>query len=110
MSDTQVKSLIMAAGLSTRMKSARSKVLHEVCGRRILDYVLDACRGAGIPEQFLVVGAMRDQVQAAYADAKDIAWVVQDPQLGTGHAVMAAEKTLGDFDGDLVVISSATPP
>ena len=104
MSDRHVKSLIMAAGMSTRMKSARSKVLHEVCGRRILDYVLDACRGAGIPKQLLVVGAMRDQVQAAYADAKDVAWVVQEPQLGTGHAVMAAEKTLGDFDGDLVVI------
>ena len=104
MSDRQVKSLIMAAGMSTRMKSARSKVLHEVCGRPILDYVLDACRGAGIPEQLVIVGAMRDQVQAAYAGAKDISWVVQEPQLGTGHAVMAAEKTLGDFQGDLVVI------
>jgi len=104
MSDRQVKSLIMAAGMSTRMKSAQSKVLHEVCGKRILDFVLDACRGAGIPEQILIVGAMRDQVQAAYAGAKDISWVVQEPQLGTGHAVMAAEKALGDFDGDLVVI------
>jgi len=94
----------MAAGMSTRMKSARSKVLHEVCGRPILDYVLDACRRAGIPEQLIIVGAMRDQILAAYAGAKDIAWIVQEPQLGTGHAVMAAEKTLGDFDGDLVVI------
>jgi bifunctional UDP-N-acetylglucosamine pyrophosphorylase/glucosamine-1-phosphate N-acetyltransferase len=84
--------------------SARSKVLHEVCGKRILDFVLDACRGAGIPEQILIVGAMRDQILAAYAAAKDISWVVQEPQLGTGHAVMAAEKTLGDFDGDLVVV------
>jgi bifunctional UDP-N-acetylglucosamine pyrophosphorylase/glucosamine-1-phosphate N-acetyltransferase len=104
MSKRQVKSLIMAAGMSTRMKSTQSKVLHEVCGKRILDFVLDACRGAGIPEQILIVGAMRDQVQAAYAGAKDISWIVQEPQLGTGHAVMAAEKTLGDFDGDLVVI------
>jgi bifunctional UDP-N-acetylglucosamine pyrophosphorylase/glucosamine-1-phosphate N-acetyltransferase len=104
MSDRQVKSLIMAAGLSTRMKSARSKVLHEVCGKRILDFVLDACRGAGIPEQILIVGAMRDQILAAYAGAKDISWVVQEPQLGTGHAVMAAEKSLGDFQGDLVVV------
>jgi bifunctional UDP-N-acetylglucosamine pyrophosphorylase/glucosamine-1-phosphate N-acetyltransferase len=103
-SATQVKSLIMAAGLSTRMKSARSKVLHEVCGRRILDYVLNACRGAGITKQILVVGAMREQLQAAYADAKDVSWIVQEPQLGTGHAVMAAEKALGDFNGDLVVI------
>jgi bifunctional UDP-N-acetylglucosamine pyrophosphorylase/glucosamine-1-phosphate N-acetyltransferase len=103
-SERQVKSLIMAAGMSTRMKSARSKVLHEVCGKRILDFVLDACRGAGIPEQILIVGAMRDQLLAAYAAAKDISWVVQEPQLGTGHAVMAAEKSLGDFQGDLVVV------
>ncbi|MCX5674158.1 MAG: NTP transferase domain-containing protein [Planctomycetota bacterium] len=104
MAERPVKSLIMAAGMSTRMKSARNKVLHEVCGRRILDYVLDACRGAGIPRQVLVVGALRDQVMAAYAGDKDITWVVQEPQRGTGHAVMAAEAALGDFGGDLVVI------
>jgi len=103
-SDRPVKSLIMAAGMSTRMKSARSKMLHEVCGKRILDYVLDACRGAAIPQQVLIVGAMRDQVMAAYAGAPDISWVVQEPQLGTGHAVMAAEAALGDFEGDLVVL------
>ena len=104
MAERQVKSLIMAAGMSTRMKSARSKMLHEVCGKRILDYVLEGCRGAGIPQQILIVGALRDQLLAAYADAKDITWVVQEPQLGTGHAVRAAEAALGDFDGDLVVI------
>jgi bifunctional UDP-N-acetylglucosamine pyrophosphorylase/glucosamine-1-phosphate N-acetyltransferase len=94
----------MAAGMSTRMKSARSKVLHEVAGRRILDYVLDACRGAGIADQILIVGALRDQVMGAYADAKDISWVVQEPQLGTGHAVMMARDALKGFQGDLVVI------
>jgi bifunctional UDP-N-acetylglucosamine pyrophosphorylase/glucosamine-1-phosphate N-acetyltransferase len=104
-----VKSLIMAAGMSTRMKSARSKVLHEVCGKAILSYVLDACRGAGIPQQVVVVGAMRDQVQAAYADAKDIIWVVQEPQQGTGHAVLVARDALKDFDGDLVVLVGDAP-
>lgn len=104
MTAKSVKSLILAAGMSTRMKSARSKMLHEVCGKSILAYVLDACRGAGIGEQLVVVGAMRDQVQAAFAEAKDIRWVVQEPQQGTGHAVMVAEKALGGFDGDLVVI------
>lgn len=104
-----VKSLIMAAGMSTRMKSARSKVLHEVCGKAILTYVLDACRGAGIGEQILIVGAAREQIEAAYADAKDVAWVVQQPQLGTGHAVMVAQDALGDFDGDLVVLVGDAP-
>jgi len=104
-----IKSLILAAGMGTRMKSARSKVLHEVCGRPILSWVLDACRSAGSTEQILVVGAMRDQVQDAYADADDVAWVVQDPQQGTGHAVMAAVEALADFEGDLVVLMGDAP-
>jgi len=107
--DRPVKSLVMAAGMSTRMKSARPKVLHEVCGKAILSHVLDACRGAGIPEQIVIVGAMRDQVMAAYADAKDITWVVQDPQRGTGHAVMVAQESLAGFKGDLVVLVGDAP-
>jgi bifunctional UDP-N-acetylglucosamine pyrophosphorylase / glucosamine-1-phosphate N-acetyltransferase len=99
----------MAAGMSTRMKSARSKVLHEVCGKAILSYVLDACRGAGINDHIVICGAMRDQVQAAYADAKDITWVVQEPQHGTGHAAMVAQDALAGFDGDLVVLVGDAP-
>ena len=109
MADTDVKSLILAAGMSTRLKSARSKVLHEVCGKPILTWVLEACRGAGIGHQILVVGALRDQIQDAYADAGDITWVVQDPQQGTGHAVITAEDALADFTGDLVVLMGDAP-
>ncbi len=109
MADRPVKSLIMAAGMSTRMKSARSKVLHEVCGKMILEYVLDAARGAGIGEQIVIVGAMRDQVQAAFASAKDVAWVVQEPQRGTGHAAMVARKALAGFRGDVVVLVGDAP-
>ena len=104
MSARPVKSLILAAGMSTRMKSARPKVLHEVCGRAILSYVLDACRKAGIAKQIVIVGHQREAVRTAFADAKDIAWVVQEPQRGTGHAVMAARKALEGFEGDLVVL------
>jgi len=99
-----VQSLILAAGMSTRMKSARPKVLHEVCGKAILSYVLDACREAGIAKQIVIVGHQREAVMAAFADAKDIRWVVQEPQRGTGHAVMAARKALEGFEGDLVVL------
>jgi len=107
--ERDVKSLILAAGMSTRFKSRRSKVLHAVCGKAILSWVLEACRSAGIDEQIVVVGAMRDQVQRAYAEADDITWVVQEPQQGTGHAVMAAEDTLADFAGDLVVLMGDAP-
>lgn len=109
MGERAVKSLIMAAGMSTRMKSARSKVLHDVCGKPILAWVLDACRSAGIDRHVVIVGALRDQVQAAFAGAADIAWVVQEPQQGTGHAVMVAAPALADYDGDLVVIVGDAP-
>jgi len=84
-------------------------VLHEVCGKSILSWVLDACRAAGICEHTVIVGAMRDQVMAAFAGAKDLAWVVQEPQRGTAHAVMAAEKSLEGFEGDLVVVVGDAP-
>ena len=109
MAERDVKSLILAAGMSTRFKSQRSKVLHEICGKAILSWVLEACRAAGIAEQIVVVGAMRDQVQHAYADADDVTWVVQEPQQGTGHAVMAAEEALAGFTGDLVVLMGDAP-
>ena len=91
------------------MKTARNKVLHEVCGKGILSWVLDACREAGIEEQTVIVGAMRDQVIDAFSDDDDITWVVQEPQQGTAHAVMAAEESLSDFEGDLVVIVGDAP-
>ena len=109
MAERDVKALILAAGMSTRFKSARSKVLHSVCGKAILSWVLEACRAAGTKEQIVVVGAMRDQVQDAYSGADDITWVVQEPQQGTGHAVMVAEDALADFAGDLVVLMGDAP-
>jgi bifunctional UDP-N-acetylglucosamine pyrophosphorylase/glucosamine-1-phosphate N-acetyltransferase len=103
------KALILAAGMSTRMKSARSKVLEEVCGKSILAHVLDACREAGITELVVVVGAMRDQVMEAFADAKDVTWVVQEPQHGTAHAVMVARDAMKGFKGDMVVLVGDAP-
>ena len=91
------------------MKSARSKVLHEVCGKTILAYVLDACREAGIEDLVVVVGHARDQVMEAFADAKDITWVVQEPQQGTAHAVMVARDAMKGFKGDLVVLVGDAP-
>ena len=91
------------------MRTARNKVLHEVCGKGILAWVLDACREAGTKEQIVVVGAMRDQVMDAFSGAGDITWVVQEPQQGTGHAVMAAEEALSDFEGDLVILVGDAP-
>jgi bifunctional UDP-N-acetylglucosamine pyrophosphorylase/glucosamine-1-phosphate N-acetyltransferase len=113
MGERPVKALILAAGMSTRMKSGRPKVLHEVCGRPILGWVLDACRAAGIRDLLVVVGWGRDQVMEAFAGDRDVTWIVQDPQRGTGHAVMAARDDpasgLKGFAGDLVVLVGDAP-
>ncbi len=90
--------IILAAGRSTRMITDLPKVLHEVCGRPMLAYVLDACREAGVGRIFIVVGYRAEAVREAFADHPDITWVEQPQQQGTGHAVMCCEPVLADFD------------
>src|SRR5215475_9103893 len=89
-----LSAIILAAGKATRMKSDRVKDLHEICGRPMLSYVLDACREAGVRHLYVFIGHDRERVKATYPDAKDITWVVQDPQNGTGHAVMVCRDAI----------------
>src|SRR5215475_1254974 len=83
-----LSAIILAAGKATRMKSERVKVLHEICGRPMLSYALDACREAGVQRLYVVIGHDRDRVMETYKHAKDITWVIQHEQKGTGHAVI----------------------
>ncbi len=101
--------IILAAGISSRMKTKRPKVLHEVCGRAMLSYVLDACRAAGTKKICVVVGYGAEQVQESFAGAEDIVWVRQDEQKGTGHAVGCCRGELADFEGDCFVICGDMP-
>src|SRR5437588_241141 len=84
-----VMGIILAAGRSTRMKTDRPKVMHEVCGRPMLAHVIDACRAAGIDKLCVVVGYGKDTIMWAFADDRDIRFVEQAEQKGTGHAVQA---------------------
>jgi bifunctional UDP-N-acetylglucosamine pyrophosphorylase/glucosamine-1-phosphate N-acetyltransferase len=102
--------IILAAGQGTRMKSELPKVLHEVGGRTMLDWAIEAAQGAGAVRIIVVVGANADQVRAhveARLGAASVA--VQDPPLGTAHAVRAAEASLAGFDGDVVVLYADAP-
>jgi len=102
--------IILAAGKGTRMKSDRPKVLHEVCGRPMLAYVLDAARGAGCDRLLVVVGHEADHVQQTFAGGDgDVEWVVQEPQLGTGHAVMVCGEHLAGLSGAVVVLGGDGP-
>lgn len=103
------KAVILAAGKGTRMKSELPKVLYPIAGRPILDYVLDALEGAGIDELILVVGYRQDQVRRATAERRNVRYVEQTEQLGTGHAVMCARPQLEGVDGPVFVIAGDSP-
>ena len=88
-----LSAIILAAGKSTRMKSNRPKPLHEVCGKPMLDYVLQACYDAGVSRVMVVVGHGKDEVIAQFGHDKRIVWVEQTEQLGTGHAAKMCAPT-----------------
>ncbi len=100
--------IILAAGVSKRMNTQMAKVLHEVCGRPMLAYVLDACREVGVTKIYVVVGFSAEQVKAQFDDS-DITWIRQEKQQGTAHAVLCCEEHLKDFDGDTLVLCGDGP-
>ncbi len=101
--------VILAAGKSTRMVTDLPKVLHEVCGRPMMAYVVDACHAAGIERIIAVVGYRKDDVIAAFRDVRGLQFVEQKEQKGTGHAVQMCREALGDFEGNVVVIAGDMP-
>jgi bifunctional UDP-N-acetylglucosamine pyrophosphorylase/glucosamine-1-phosphate N-acetyltransferase len=101
--------IVLAAGRSTRMKSDSPKVMHEICGRTMLAYVLDACRQAGIAEFYVVVGFGKEEVISAFGAEPGVHFVEQAEQKGTGHAVLMCKDALAKFTGDCVVIAGDMP-
>jgi bifunctional UDP-N-acetylglucosamine pyrophosphorylase/glucosamine-1-phosphate N-acetyltransferase len=101
--------IILAAGVSKRMNTELPKVLHEVCGRAMLAYVLDACRGVGVSTMHVVVGFRADLVQQQFSDAKDIIWIEQQEQRGTAHAITCCREHLKNFDGETLVLCGDGP-
>jgi len=101
--------ILLAAGHGKRMKSSRAKVLHEVCGRPMIHYVVDAARGAGAKTIIVVVGFGADQVREALRDEPDVLFATQERQLGTGDAVRACRELLGDYEGPAFVLVGDEP-
>ena len=99
---------VLAAGLGTRMKSALPKVLHPVCGRPALAYVLDAVRELG-PRRLVVVTGPGDDDQVAAALPEGCERAPQAERLGSGDALKAAMAVLGDFEGDVMAINGDVP-
>ena len=102
--------IILAAGKGTRMESDLPKVLHPVCEKPMLAYVLATARQAGSDRLLVVIGHMAELVQETFADdSRDISWVIQSPQLGTGHAVMVCKEPLAHLEGPVLVLAGDGP-
>ncbi|MCE3288193.1 MAG: UDP-N-acetylglucosamine diphosphorylase/glucosamine-phosphate N-acetyltransferase [Caulobacter sp.] len=102
--------VIMAAGQGTRMKSPTPKVLHEVGGRTMLDRAIDAAQGAGC-ERIVVVCGTHSPAVAEHVKARlgPDAVAVQDPPMGTAHAVLCAKDALAGFEGEVLVTNADCP-
>ncbi|KEO87687.1 bifunctional N-acetylglucosamine-1-phosphate uridyltransferase/glucosamine-1-phosphate acetyltransferase [Erythrobacter sp. JL475] len=104
---TDFAAIILAAGKGTRMKSDLHKVLHPIAGRAMLDHLMASVDTLGAARKVVVVGAGRDQIEAAVSGRAETC--LQEPQLGTGHAVQQAEALLSGFDGDVLVLYGDVP-
>lgn len=102
----EAAAIVLAAGAGTRMKSKKPKVAHEVLGKPLVRWVVDAAREAGVQRVVSVVGHAREQVEPLVADTQT---VVQTEQNGTAGAVAVCKDALADFDGSLVVLSGDCP-
>lgn len=108
MNPRSIAAIILAAGKGTRMQSDLHKVLHRVAGRPMLLHLVDSVAALAPDRTVVVVGAGRQQVEAAVAPL-GIATAHQAQQLGTGHAVAQAEAALEGFDGDVLVLYGDVP-
>lgn len=100
-------SIILAAGMGTRMKSKKTKVLHEAAGRTLLDWVLMASGGVKTKKTVVVCGDAIDDIKEMGGDT--IACVEQKERKGSGHAVMCAREEIKDFDGYTLIIAGDMP-
>lgn len=101
-----IRAIVLAAGKGTRMKSAVPKVLHDICGRPMLWYVVRALRAAGIEEIVAVISPeLREDIEAF-----GVASVVQEPQLGTGHAARIALEQLPERNGGRILVACGDMP
>jgi bifunctional UDP-N-acetylglucosamine pyrophosphorylase/glucosamine-1-phosphate N-acetyltransferase len=102
-----IAAVVLAAGKGTRMKSDLHKVLHPIAGRPMLLHLMASVDELSPAKKVVIVGDKADQLEAVLAGSADLA--VQDPQLGTGHAVQKAEGALTGFDGNVLILYGDVP-
>lgn len=108
MSEKKFCALILAAGKGTRMKSDKAKVLHELNGKPLLHYSVVAAKVAGAEKTVAVIGHQADKIRELFSNSGCV-FVEQNPQLGTGHAVLQAKDVLADYKGLTVILCGDVP-
>lgn len=108
MNATGLAAVVLAAGKGTRMKSERPKVLHGLAGRPMLHYPVDQALNLGCRPTVLVTGHGTDEVRTSLQD-RQVAFALQEQQLGTGHALLSARRSLEGFSGDLLLLCGDVP-
>ena len=104
----EVGIIILAAGQGKRMKSGLPKVVHPLCGKPLFLHVLTTAKRLNPAKIAIVIGHGAEAVRQAYPNG-DVTWVVQEQQLGTGHAVLSAKNSFKEFAGDILILSGDVP-
>ncbi len=100
--------VVLAAGKGTRMKSRLPKVLHPLLGKPLVGHVLSLLPPIGIGRTIVVIGHGSEMVED-YLSGKGVEWVIQEEQLGTGHAVLVTQSVMKDFEGTVLILCGDTP-
>ncbi|HKJ04534.1 MAG TPA: NTP transferase domain-containing protein, partial [Geopsychrobacteraceae bacterium] len=108
MKTQNLAAIVLAAGKGTRMKSSRAKVLHEIAGKPMLYYPLQAAQRAGFEQLQVVIGHQAEAVRTAVGQ-DGVGFVEQARQLGTGHALLCAADVMSDFSGTLLLLCGDVP-
>jgi bifunctional UDP-N-acetylglucosamine pyrophosphorylase/glucosamine-1-phosphate N-acetyltransferase len=103
-----ISALVLAAGLGTRMKSTRAKVLHEVLSEPMIHHVVQTVNSVGFDNVLVIVGHQKEEVMAVLDDFQ-VSFVVQEEQRGTGHAVLSAENELQTIGGTVMILNGDVP-
>ncbi|MFC1844662.1 sugar phosphate nucleotidyltransferase [Thermodesulfobacteriota bacterium] len=106
--DKHFSALVLAAGLGTRMKSSKAKVLHEVLDKPMILLVMDTIKNLSLDHTYVIIGHQKKKV-SELVEEYQAGCIVQEEQLGTGHAVLCAEKELADIGGSVLILSGDVP-
>lgn len=108
MEKENLRTIILAAGKGKRMGSAIPKVLHPLCGKPMLTYVVECARKVGSKQVVVVVGHQADLIMKEFS-SYSLTFVLQEPQLGTGHAVLQAKDLFIDYEGPVLILCGDVP-